>query len=320
MLEAVEKTQHGDYMLRLFSFLLFLFSSPLFGLETPRLAEHLQKSEKPVLFVFLTTKGCPWCDKLVSEILEKEEFRASITENFNLLKVYVSDFGKEEMSKKYHIDQVPVFILVDKEGQEITRVGYLPKAPKEMAEHLKSLFTKAELLQEKISQIDPQSMPVEILRHYYLEAKTIGVKKAQDELLLIGLKLDPSTFFLLEHYKLCLGSDKKKAKKLKEEIQAKDPDNREGAQLQLAFLDFELRQEEKLSPDQTIKPLKKYLKHFGEEDKENRWKVEMALAQYFFSKEVRESALEYAKKALQDAPLEAQEDVREAIGYISGFQ
>ncbi|MFS8563846.1 MAG: hypothetical protein LVR00_05835 [Rhabdochlamydiaceae bacterium] len=73
-----------------------------------------------------------------------------------------------------------------------------------------------------------------------------------------------------------------------------------------------------MSPDQVIKPLTKYLKHFGEEDKENRWKVEMALTQYCFSKEERQKALEYARKALQDAPLEAQEEIREAIHYIKG--
>ena len=305
-------------MLRALSFLLFLLSGPLFGLETPRLAEYVQKNEKPALLVFLSTEGCPWCDKLVVDILDQEAFKASISESFNLLRVYVSDVGKQEMSKKYHIDQVPIFVLVDKEGQEITRMGYLPKNPTEMADHLKGVFVRAQVLQEKLVQIDPKAMPIEILRHYYAEAKTIGIKKLQEELLAIGLKLDSSTFFLLEQYKRCLGVEKKKAKKLKEEIQTRDSHNKEGSQLQLAFLDFQVRQEENMSLDQVIKPLTKYLKHFGEEDKDNRWKVEMAITQYCFSKENQQKALEYARKALQDAPLEAQEEIHEAIRYIKG--
>jgi protein disulfide-isomerase len=307
-------------MLRSFSFLLVFLSLPLFGLETVRLAEHMQKSEKPALLVFLTSEGCPWCDKLVTDILDQEEFREPISESFNLLKVYMSDASREEISKKYHIDQVPIFVLVDKEGQEITRVGYLPKTPKEMAAHLKGIILRAELLQEKIAQLAPKAMPIEILRHYYTEAKTIGLKKTQDALLSIGLQVDPGTFFLMEQYKIYLGSERKKAKKLKEEIQAKDPDNHEGSHLQLAFLDFQLRQEEKMTVNQVVKPLTKYLKHFGQQDKENRWKVEMTLTQYFFSKEDKKQALEYARKALQDAPLEAQEEIREALRYIIGQQ
>lgn len=305
-------------MLRVLSFLLLLLSAPSFALETPRLAEYVQKNEKPALLVFLSPEGCPWCDKLVTDILDQEEFKTSIATTFNLLRVYVSDNGRQEMSKKYHIDQVPMFVLVDKEGQEITRVGYLPKNPKEMAEHLQSVFVRVQALQEKLTQIDLEAVPIEIVRHYYTEAKTTGIKKLQEQLLSIGLKLDRSTFFLLEQYKRCIGVERKKAKKLKEEIQTRDAHNKEGSQLQLAFLDFQLRQEENMPLDQVIKPLTKYLKHFGEEDKENRWKVEMTLTQYCFSKEDRQKALEYARKALQDAPLESQEEIREAIHYIKG--
>ncbi|MFS8563847.1 MAG: thioredoxin fold domain-containing protein [Rhabdochlamydiaceae bacterium] len=232
-------------MLRAFYFLLLLLGLPLVALETPRLAEYVQKSEKPALLVFLSPEGCPWCDKLVTDILDQEEFKTSIAATFNLLRVYVSDNGRQEMSKKYHIDQVPVFVLVDKEGQEITRVGYLPKSPKEMADHLESIFVRVQALEEKLTQIDLKAMPIEIVRHYYTEAKTIGIKKLQEQLLGIGLKLDRSTFFLLEQYKRCLGVERKKAKKLKEEIQTRDAYNKEGAHLQIAFLDFQLRKEEK---------------------------------------------------------------------------
>ncbi len=305
-------------MLRAFSFLLFFLSclTPLSGLETVRLAEHIQKNEKPALLVFLSLNSCPWCDKLIKEVLDQEQFRQSIGESFNLLKVYMSDGSQEEICKKYHIDQVPMFVLIDKEGMEITRVGYLPKTPQEMAEHLKGLLTKVELLQDKMAQIDLKAVPIEILRHYYTEAKTIGFKKLQMELLSTGLQVDSGTFFLLEQYKNYLGLDRKKAKNIKEEIKSRDPNNEEGSQLQLALLEFQERQELSLTLEEVIKPLKKYLKHFGQEDKEHRWQVEMTLAQYCLSKGQEEKALDYARKALQDAPLEAQEDIKEAIQYI----
>lgn len=305
-------------MLKAFSFLLFFFSclNSLFCLETPHLAKHIQKNEKPALLVFLSLNSCPWCDKLIKEILDQESFKESISESFNLLKVYMTDVSWEEISKKYHIDQVPMFVLIDKDGMELTRTGYLLKTPQEMAEHLKGLLTKIEILNEKISQLDFKAAPVEILRHYYTEAKTLGFKKLQTQLLSQGLQVDTGTFFLLEQYKNYLGIDRKKAKKIKEEIKIRDPHNQESSQLQLALLEFQERQELSLAFEDVIKPLKKYLKHFGSEDKDHRWQVNMTVAQYCLSQGDQEKALEYAKKALKDAPLEAQEDIREAIQYI----
>lgn len=273
--------------------------------------------EKPHLFIFLGKEWCPWSDKIVEDILGKDDFILSLKEIFIVDKIDVSRTSEDGLDKKYKVDQVPTFLLLDKKGEELARVGYLPKTSLEMAEYLKQIFARSDALQTKFSKNSLEHLPMEEIRHGYLEAKAVGFKKMEKELFNFGIEKDSSTFFLLAQYKDLQITDRKKIKKLRNLIEERDPGNKEGALLQMAILDFQTQEEFISNPHKAVKPLKKYLKNFGDRDIHNRWRIEMILAHYFLRKNEKKEALDYAQKALKTAPLQAREDIDQIILHIN---
>ncbi len=102
-------------------------------------------------------------------------------------------------------------------------------------------------------------------------------------LLLPLVATESGTAPLVEKYveQLKIGKPRrKKLKKIKEEILKADPENREGAQLKLALYKFEYLMEKEAPSEQALKPLKKYLKHFGSSDPEGAKNIELLITRY----------------------------------------
>jgi len=287
------------------------------ALETARL------EQKPLLVAFVGPNWCPWSDKIFEDVLTKPEFINALKESVLFVRVDFPYSGarqeSEALKEKYHIRQLPTLVLVSPQEEEIAKVGYLPLKAPEFAIHIERILHGYQKLVKKMDQSDVLQMPVEELRHLYRESCTYHLAKYTEILLSAGLAKDPGSFFLLEKYSELIKTQPKKAKAVREEIETRDPENKEGAHLQLAIFDFQARAETSDNIDKVLKPLKKYLKEFGLQDRENVWRVHMMIAQYLFHKhEKKEDVIKHAQASIESAPEEAKGELTEFLTYMKG--
>lgn len=95
------------------------------------------ENKLPVAILFTGTSWCGYCIKLEKEILSKKEFKDGMGGlAIGLICVSPSagqwkGYGKE-LSKKYAVSGVPAIVVVDAEGKELGRTGYIPnQSPEE---------------------------------------------------------------------------------------------------------------------------------------------------------------------------------------------
>ena len=101
--------------------------------------QEAAKEKKQVLLDFTGSDWCGWCQRLKSELFDKEEFKKYADKNLVLVEV---DFpqGKElpaalqaqnkELEAKYHINGFPTLVLLDAQGNLIKQKnGYLEGGP-----------------------------------------------------------------------------------------------------------------------------------------------------------------------------------------------
>lgn len=107
--------------------------------------------ERPLLINFTGSDWCPWCFRLRDEVFVQKEFIDYAKENFVLV---VLDFPRSikqseelkaqnlSLQNKYGVKGYPTILLVDADGKEIARTGYMPGGAKKYVEHLKELVAK----------------------------------------------------------------------------------------------------------------------------------------------------------------------------------
>lgn len=95
-----------------------------------------------------------------------------------------------------------------------------------------------------------------------------------------------------------------------------DPDNRKGMQFSLALIDFQALSQQCVDPKEAILPLEQYISSFGSQDKENVWRVEMMVAQFYLNYDDNQTALKHAETAYLTAPDEKKADIQRSIDYI----
>ena len=108
--------------------------------------------KQPILVLFTGSDWCPWCMKLDSEVLATKAFKKFAADNLILLLV---DFpqGKKLSGKvqkqndalkaKYRPDGFPTVVLLDADGKELGRTGYLEGGGEAYVKHLKELLHEA---------------------------------------------------------------------------------------------------------------------------------------------------------------------------------
>ena len=114
-----------------------------------------------------------------------------------------------------------------------------------------------------------------------------------DKILDEAVKEDRSVKLLIERYSDLL-SQGKKTGGLRKQILDKDPDNRSGAHLRVAMLDFQC--------ESSVGPLLRYLEKFGDRNDEDLWRVYLIVSQFFLTQEKSEEALKHAVSSLSHAP------------------
>jgi thioredoxin-related protein len=101
--------------------------------------EDAKTQNKAVLLDFTGSDWCPWCIKMDKETLDKQAFKDYADKNLILVTL---DFPQTKpqpekvqernamLSKKYHADGFPTFVLLSPSGTELGRqVGYLEGGP-----------------------------------------------------------------------------------------------------------------------------------------------------------------------------------------------
>lgn len=315
-------------MSSLFSWLLFCFLLPLqlvMGAWTEDYAEAVetaQASQTPMLIAFLGSEWCPWSDKLRGEVLETAHFQSQVKDYLILVRVDFPYVGlrknSEELKAKYEIKQLPTLIIASPTGEEITRFGYLPLEGAEFASHVTTLLNTYEKLVQQISQTNLSQEPVTELRTLYQEITPFTLPIYKEALLHAGLQKDSSSFFLLEKYEQLLKKEPKLAEKMREQIEARDPEDREGALFKLAALDFTTLSAETHSIKKVVRPLKKYLKKFSSH--ENAWRAHLLIAEYLFLKRGNKNeAQQHLEASLIKAPSKVKPQLEEFLKGLQGF-
>ncbi len=227
----------------------------------------------PTLMVFMRPDTCPWCGKFEEEILSQKSFQESVEG-----KIVIQRSSSLELEDKFNITEVPTLVMLSSEGEEITRLGYIPLSPEGFAEHLLKICASYAALQsemENLANLDAKQM--EMLYH---KVAAIPCDKWKTKILEVGLAQDSGIFFLLEKYAVLKNDHSKKAHEVREKILERDKDHAQGARLQIAIIDAEARLSNNQPISSVIKPLKRYIDKFGEQEKEHLWRAHFSLPQY----------------------------------------
>ncbi len=100
--------------------------------------EAAQKGQKMVLANFTGSDWCGWCIKLHKEVFDQKAFRTWARENVVLLeldfprrKPQSAELKKQnaELQNRFRIEGYPTVVLLNAEGKEVGRTGYVKGGP-----------------------------------------------------------------------------------------------------------------------------------------------------------------------------------------------
>jgi len=113
-------------------------------------AKEVAKAEgKSILINFTGSDWCSWCHKIRDEILTKDEFKTYADENLVLV---LADFPKrkeqspsekahaQSLGKTYGVQGLPTLLIVDVDGNEIGKLGYMEGGPKPFVDEIKRII------------------------------------------------------------------------------------------------------------------------------------------------------------------------------------
>jgi hypothetical protein len=224
----------------------------------------------------------------------------------------------ERLREQYDIQQLPTLVLVDSNGDLISKCEYLPLTSQEFAQRTCNLLEDYSHVKERLGT----DMPLEVLKELYTKAKKLDNPQLKEMLLKIGMEKGKGVFFLLEKYAAMIQKGRIKTADLqaiRSQILQADPEDREKTRLQIAILDFQRRAESPIRNKdckKTLRPLVSYLKKFGDKDKENQWRVQLMIAQHLFRKGQLQEAITHAEDAFHNAPDANKKDVEETLSYL----
>lgn len=292
-----------------------------------------KSTSKPLLLFFTGSDWCGWCNKLEEEVLDTQEFMESAGNKFVFLKVDFPLYSplnekltaqNKDLQKKYDVRSFPTIILLDSRNQQqIGVTGYRPGGAKQYAMHLLKMVNDFSSYNDKMQHLDKQKITGADLKQLYEKAKELELKNDSNRLVQIGLESDQKPYFLIEKYHLLAKQGNirhQEAAAVRQQLVQADPDNHLMLQYQMAVIEFESYSEEaekdKYSPELTVAPLLKYIEKFGQQDKENLWRLQMIISQVFLDNNKLPQALEYARLSYLSAPAAVQPEIATAIKNI----
>jgi protein disulfide-isomerase len=109
------------------------------------------KTGKPIFALFTGSDWCMWCVKLHKEVLQQKVFLKYAKDNFILLELDYpanKELPKElreqndKLALQYKIQGFPTVIILDKNGHQLHRTGYIEGGAENFVEVLKTLSKK----------------------------------------------------------------------------------------------------------------------------------------------------------------------------------
>lgn len=271
--------------------------------ELPASSEQRQ----PMLVAFLGSDWCPWSKKFVDDVLHHTGFYQTLSRRMRCIKIELT--VKPEIGAQFRIEFVPTLLLLAGDGTEVARFGFLPMQPQECADFIIQALDHHSELTKKLPNMDLVN-----LQAAYSTASQYHMITLQKEIRHMARQKGSNLFFMIQDYMELARNQSKDAKKLRSVILEKG----QGSHVELALADFQLRVDGDRSWQESIKPLKHYLKKFGKQEASSAWRVRMILAQYLLAHEQQKAALRYAEKALACAPENEHPIILETIAHIKG--
>ena len=162
-----------------------------------------KEEQKLLIVAFLGTSWCPWSEKIEGEVLNEYDFVSRVSRDYVMVSINVAEEGKKcsPLRGRFDVEELPTLMITDGEGKEVTRVGFLPKTPKEFARHLTQIKRDYIEVRQVVQREDLTIFSAKELERLYLKAKNQGFDALKDKLFLAGLQVDKGLFFLLEQYR-----------------------------------------------------------------------------------------------------------------------
>jgi hypothetical protein len=246
-------------------------------------------SDPTVIGVF-GSENCPWSKQLKEEVWSSSTFQASLHS------------AKIEMREEVWSEpETPVFVLMDN-GKEIGRLGFLMIPAEKYVSLLKEMVAIHEMC-KNLSELNSNQ-----LLQFYRKCRLLNMETCAAQILEQGLAIDTGTDFLIENYAKVIKDHPRRAQKIKTEIRKRAPES-PTVEWELALLTFQAKNENGASPLTSAIPLEKYLRRYGDQDLENRWRCHLVLAEFFSEKNIQDKAQQHYAAAYKFAP----DDMKELI-------
>lgn len=106
---------------------------------------------KPALVDFTGSDWCGWCKRLDAEVFSKKEFKDYVKDKFQLVEVDFPQIkplpkkkaeANQAVAEKYNIRGYPTVVIVDGDGKELGRLGYVEGGPKAFIAELEKVTKK----------------------------------------------------------------------------------------------------------------------------------------------------------------------------------
>lgn len=317
-------------------FLLLLLIAPIGGMKAGSInwltnydeATKISRStSKPMLLLFTGTDWCSWCMKLEEEALNTADFADLVADKFVFVKL---DFPlnrkqipeiinqNKQLKKQFAITGYPTVVILDPQQRAIGTVGYRPGGGKQFGFHLLKMLEGSATYQQKMDGLGYQVPSGGELRLLYNQAISLKREKDAHYIAATGLNSDQRHFFLLESYRLLSErglNQSEEGLKIKQQLLSSDPTNSRLTHYQIAVIDFDVscRMGLESSPEKTAAALVNYIQKFGNEDKDNNWRLQMLISQVYLEKNRFTEALQYAQASYLSAPPSKQAEIATAI-------
>lgn len=118
----------------------------------PRSADLAKRTNRPLLLAFLGTDWSISSLKLDREVFDQAEFSDNSKYNFLLCKLHFYQTQErspeivrqnDELATKYKVEEFPTVVVLNPDGQEIGRIGYIPGGVKAFAAAVNAIAEKS---------------------------------------------------------------------------------------------------------------------------------------------------------------------------------
>lgn len=282
-----------------------------------------EEANRPIVAIFLGKRDCPWSQKLRQEVIENSFFQNTVGGEAILWQVSVEgEEGDKELREKYRVKVCPLILMLDPRGKEFARLEYVPLDAAGYAAEINGLIDHFQELCLALENEKDSAFDEENWQELYQKAKKFSASCFSQVILERGLRHETGTFFHVEKFASLLENHKRKhplVRKAKKQLLELDPDNQFGTHFKLAVLSFNKilscpKQDDGV--EKPISPLLKFVQRFGKTDRENLWKAELMIAEYFFTKNLIKKAIEHAEASYAAAPSAEKQKIAESINYM----